>query len=264
MSSLIIPESIFQLQVQDFSNQFQLMAPNKLQTQIQLVGNLTMRNKIINGLGTSTFLSGTIGDVMTIFNIYIESNETWCTCMETTTCAGLYGIYAEFDFDTLGVNDFTAIMTIPGLRSGCMPVDSSRQSSLECFFNQTCINTIIHYLATPDTNFTAMTSLPSSRFGVTSTVDSIVSQLMVERWGFSMSYDKYFAECAPSSCTYLTTTRNDFLYLLTTLIGLLGGLCTGLAIVVPLAIRFIRRQPTTNAPEIVPRVPCEYIFASSR
>lgn len=216
----------------------------------------------MNGLGTNIFLAGIIGDITTIFNIYIQSNGTWCTCMEVPICSGLYGIYAEFDFDTLGVNDFTPIMTIPGLSSGCMPVDSGRQSSLQCFFNQTCINAIIHYLATPDANFTAMAPLLSSRFHVTATVDSIVNQLMVEEWGFSVSYDKYYAECAPSSCSYSRTTRHGLLYLLNTLVGLLGGLCTGLAIAVPPIVRSIRKQRNTNAIELVPRVPCKYILAS--
>ena len=263
MSSFVIPESVVQLQVQDLNNQTQLMAPNTLQAQLQLISNLTMRNKIMNGLGTSTFITGVIGYITMVFNIYIQNNGTWCTCMEDTICSGLYGIYTEFDFNTLGVNDFTAIMTIPGLSSGCMPVDSSRQSSLECFFNQTCINAIIPYLATPDANFTAMNPLLSSRFDVNSEVDSIVSQLMVEEWGFSISYDKYYTKCAPLTCTYSRATRNSFGYVLTTFISLLGGLCTGLAIVVPLIIRSIRRPPKTNSMETVPRVPCEYISSSA-
>ncbi|CAF1245633.1 unnamed protein product [Rotaria sordida] len=64
---------------------------------------------------------------------------------------------------------------------------------------------------------------------------------MVEDWSVQQSYDEYFRQCSPISCIYLKTIRPNFLEVLKTIIGLLGGLCTILLIVIPLIVGFIRQ-----------------------
>lgn len=258
MSSFVISESVLGLKVQAFLDQFRLTTLNTLTMNIQLISSIIMRNKIINGLGTGIYLAGYPGLMAAVPNTYVNEDEILCDCSRNLTCFGPLGIYEQFNVITDGINDFMATMIIPGLSSGCIQVDACLHSSLECFFNQTCVNTIVPYVKTSNANFTAMSPLRLSRFYLNSTIDSIVDELMVEEWKPNVSYDKYYAACAPVSCTYLSDTRHHFLYVINTIIGLLGGLCTGLGIVVPLIVGFIRR-PKTNAVNPVPRVPCEYL-----
>ena len=136
-------------------------------------------------------------------------------------------------------------LTLPGLVIGCSPLDGVRLSTLECFFSSKCIANITRYLeyytemdGSPPLNFTPPTSssmaMPPmnrsapSRFAVTTPIGTLITELFIERWSNTSSYDAYFAACAPIECRYEYATRNDLLYVVTTLLGLYGGLTVSL------------------------------------
>jgi hypothetical protein len=150
-----------------------------------------------------------------------------------------------------------------------MPVDACLLSSLECFFNQSCVNGIFPYQKMIDGviwNFTALNSnntLKPSRFNINSSIKSIVDKLMVEEWFIQEQdlYEKYFQQCAPVICTYLTNVYPDFLNVLNVFVGLLGGLCSGLHLIVLPVVKFIRKRlfpPSTNSElSQSPSISCE-------
>jgi hypothetical protein len=82
----------------------------------------------------------------------------------------------------------------------------------------------------------------------------MVDELMVEEWLTQEVYEKYFEQCAPNSCTYLKKVDPDFLSVLNTLIGLLGGLCSALSFIIPPVVKFIRKRwwPPPANPESSP------------
>lgn len=258
LSPFVVSEYVLQSQVQTFQQQFQSTIFQTLQMNIELISNIISHNDIMNGLGTAIYMAGSAGRMTTVFNIYVLENGTWCTCMEDVDCYGSSGIYQQFDVDTFGVNDFNATILIPGLSSGCMPVDACLHSTLECFFNQTCVNEIVSYLNTSNANFTAMSPSSLNHFNISSTIVSIVNELMIDEWKLNVSYDKYFATCAPLSCTFSTVVYHNFFYVLSTLIGLLGGLCTGMGTVVPYIVGLIQR-PRTNTTSPKPHISCELL-----
>ncbi|CAF1255155.1 unnamed protein product, partial [Adineta steineri] len=49
----------------------------------------------------------------------------------------------------------------------------------------------------------------------------------------------YYNECQPSKCSYSYETKNSAIYIITTVIGLVGGLITVLKLIVPRAVRLI-------------------------
>jgi len=67
---------------------------------------------------------------------------------------------------------------------------------------------------------------------------------MVEKWNLSTMYDEYYNECAPIECMYTEKSRNSVLYIVTTLIGLVGGLVTVLKMIAPLIVKLVRRKQT--------------------
>ena len=73
-----------------------------------------------------------------------------------------------------------------------------------------------------------------------STVQDLVDQLMIDTWNSSTMYNQYYNECQPAQCTYSYETRNDLVFIITTLIGLVGGLTTSLKIVIPRLVKLIR------------------------
>jgi hypothetical protein len=59
---------------------------------------------------------------------------------------------------------------------------------------------------------------PNTRIG------EIIENLLVENWNTFISFEKYFSACAPQLCTYSYEKRENFIFILTTLFSLFGGL----------------------------------------
>jgi hypothetical protein len=269
ISSRVLFESDFQLEVDVIINQFKLRIANTFKTQMELVSRVIMSNQLMNGLGTSNTLAFGFNDfkrhIEVWFYTYSLFDEVtfWCDCIASPVCKGVSGFYHDVNVHPSTNPPTMLIMSIPGLRSGCMPVDAILSSSLECFYNQDCVNTIIPYLRIP-TNFIAMDKLAASRFPINSTIEAIVDELMVEDWNFNVSFDRYYNHCAPASCTYSKKEQRRFLYVLFTLISLLGGLCTGLGVILPPVVRSIRLiRSTANSVSTV-RISSEYIVSAFR
>ena len=132
---------------------------------------------------------------------------------------------------------------VPGFYVGCYVIESSLQSTLECFYDQTCLSTIQSFGSSPiEMNVKALDSSLPSQYHVNSTIQDLINDLMVEQWNISEDHNNYYAECQPARCTYTYSARNDAIYIIVTLIGLLGGLITVLKIIVPLLVQSIRKR----------------------
>lgn len=203
-----------------------------------------MRDLTNNNLLFSSFSTELLIETSTQNRLIALMPKTFndCSCALDYSCTTPLAVYAilieEIAFE------------IPGLKSGCYIVEALVQSSLECFYNQTCVDQLqasIDYSSS--SQMIAMTPGVLTRYTVNSTVNKILDHLMVETWNWSVLYPNYFNECRPVACTYTYKTRNDALYTVTTLIGLLGGLVNVLKICVPYTvvigfylIRCIKRQ----------------------
>ncbi len=62
---------------------------------------------------------------------------------------------------------------------------------------------------------------------------------MIEKWNVSTTYETYYNECRPTQCTYNLETKNDIIYIFTTLFGIAGGLITVLKVIVPRLVKLI-------------------------
>ena len=142
-------------------------------------------------------------------------------------------------------------MKIPGFLVGCLPVSGILSSTLKCFHSQTCVDELSSYLS-PTERFSAMMLAEKSRYRSNSTVKSIVDNLMVEDWMTNISFDNYYARCAPASCTYSKIHRHSLMFVLTQLMSVLSGLTLALGLMIPAAVRFIR-QPISYLPS--PQIP---------
>ncbi|CAF4239198.1 unnamed protein product, partial [Rotaria sordida] len=94
-----------------------------------------------------------------------------------------------------------------------------------------------------------------SRFKPNSTVQEIVNELMVEEWLTNISYEKYYAQCAPVQCIYSKLEKQDLVNVLTNVISLHGGLTLTLRFIIARIVRFIRRKKD-NEPSS--RISCTY------
>ena len=91
-------------------------------------------------------------------------------------------------------------------------------------------------------NVTPLDPNLSNRFLPTTKLDEIISQLLIEEWIYKTDIEVYFEQCKPKVCTYTYIARFEIIYVITTVIGLFGGLSVILRLIVPFSIKNIMQQ----------------------
>ena len=135
------------------------------------------------------------------------------------------------------------IFTVPGFYTGCYPIEALLQSTLQCFYDESCIQQLQMYL--PISSSVQIQPLNSSlliNYVDDSPINDILENLMIEQWNVSVMHESYYDECAPAKCMYSYETRNDIVYIVTTIFGLVGGLVTVLKFLIPIVVKFLRRK----------------------
>jgi hypothetical protein len=240
VSASVTPLELFQSQAQSSVLQFISSTTNGFLSSLNLIRSTTQGNALLSGL-LSNFVTDVPADNPDIYTYPEEYSG--CNCQSSATCVE--------DSTFLDFPDYTVLFTVPGFYTGCYAVEALLQSTLQCFYNQTCIDQLLLYLGSPSSmNITALQSSMPSRYFENSTIQDLLDQLMVEQWNSSSIYDNYYDECQPAQCIYTYQTRNDLIYIITTLIGLVGGLITVLKLVVPRVVTFVRRKFVLPRPEI--------------
>ena len=119
-------------------------------------------------------------------------------------------------------------LPIKGLKMGCTPSESFLSSTLECFYDISCISLIQQQMSNVNTmNATDVPVLVytnTSRFSTNSTISELVQNLFTEKWSRSINYSAYFYQCSPVLCSYTYIQQFNPLYTVTVLLGLFGGL----------------------------------------
>ena len=134
------------------------------------------------------------------------------------------------------------VFIIPGMHVGCTPFQAFSGSTLECFFDPACLNVTAGHISTlPSSAWPKpLNPLLPSHFSRKATISEILAPQMVEEWSNARNFTNYYGICAPSECTYTFKQRNEPLYVLTTLIGLFGGLIVSLRILAPMIVQLFR------------------------
>lgn len=138
--------------------------------------------------------------------------------------------------------------SVPNFYTGCFVIQSVLQSTLQCFFNQTCLDAVQTEIAS---NYSINISILDSaltRYPPQTIIAELVDALMIEQWGRQSYYEHYFSQCAPKTCSYTYSSRSSFVYVFTRLIGLIGGLTTVLRVTFKVLVGWIRSRMAQVAP----------------
>ena len=111
------------------------------------------------------------------------------------------------------------------------------QSDLHCFYDDLCLQQLINSLKLPIN--TSSLSNSTSKYQVNTTLQEIISNLMVEQWNNQSFYQDYFNQCQPDECTATYVHRGNVPYIITTMTGLIGGLTKVYMFVIPLLGKLI-------------------------
>ncbi|UJR34132.1 hypothetical protein I4U23_021539 [Adineta vaga] len=146
-------------------------------------------------------------------------------------------------------------ISIIGLKMGCLPSESFRLSTLECFYNQSCLNLLHQY--TNNENSSIPLSTNFSSFLPNTTINELISHSFTEKWSKNPNYSSYYNQCLPSLCSYTYVAKFNVLYIITLFLSLQGGLTLVLTWICPKIIRIIlkiyhyyrRRRRTSVHPD---------------
>ncbi|CAF1140639.1 unnamed protein product [Adineta ricciae] len=134
----------------------------------------------------------------------------------------------------------TVFFIVPGFYIGCYIIESLLQSDLRCFYDQSCLTQLLFYISpSAPLNLIALDKSLLVRSFVNSTIENLMNQLMVEQWTPSPMFENYYSECMPTKCAYTIETKSTIIYIITVVIGLIGGLTTALKLIVPRLVQFI-------------------------
>lgn len=248
LTSLITIETLFpnhfEIEISDEIEQLQMSIIAELHQIDSLTSLYLTQNRLVSTLRTNFFVQSIPGvdEYISYSAIYPDQFNEDCVCEYTFKCTYPSGFYQEFHpiipGETLALNQ-TPSFLVPGMKVGCTTKDSLSQSTLECFFDQTCLNTIASLSST--------TQRPSSlnaisHFHPNTTINEIFEQLMLESLNARISFDDYYRSCSPQICTYSYSKRFSLVYILTTITSLIGGLTAIFRILSPLLVQFILRK----------------------
>ncbi|CAF3580789.1 unnamed protein product [Adineta steineri] len=229
ISTAVTPLELFQSQVLTFIDQFNSSITNNFLRSFDLIRSTTHTNALFSALRTN-YNFHVLNDTK---ELYLRPlNYSDCDCSVSPTCVEQISIFHD--------RSETILLNISGLYTGCYMVEALLQSTLEFFYSQTCISQLgQHFRPFPTMNIRPLNASSKTKYSVHSTVQHLLNQLMIEEWNANDKYENYYNKCQPIECSYSYETRNGIVYIITALLGLVGGLITVLKIVVPRMVKFI-------------------------
>ena len=148
------------------------------------------------------------------------------------------GLYPNCTSEALFFRENSSeLVSIKGFKVGCTPSESFLASTLECYYDLSCVNSIRTY--TNRMLPLAILESPINTSHINSTIAELIDDLFINRWSTAMNFSAYFHQCSPLSCSYAFTQQFSLLYAATVVLGLQGGLAIVLKWICPQIILFI-------------------------
>ncbi|CAF0734638.1 unnamed protein product [Adineta steineri] len=219
ISTLMINLDLFEKETNASLNEFQSTLPNSFLNSLQIIRGLMQGNGFVSAYSTNWYyITKNINlDSMLFFKPQYYGSDM-CNCATLSTCTQSSTPY------------------IKGYLVGCTPLESLLQSTLECLYEQSCIDLLTTYLNMSLPNHLVPLNKSETRFSLNDTVDSIVEKMFVETCLSNVSYNQFFEECKPDYCSVTLVEPGSFIIVITTILGLYGGLTTFLKLVVPFLV----------------------------
>lgn len=145
--------------------------------------------------------------------VYQQTDSSPLYSCRSGDCQVMSGIYDPVDVSILYIDSIFMQpyqshlqMSIPGYIAACYPVQSLLFSTLECFYDQSCINNLTSFISFVSVDqgddrpyFMALKTSTnnSDNLILNRTIETIVNNLMFESWTTtSISYENYYAAFA--------------------------------------------------------------------
>ncbi|CAF0868541.1 unnamed protein product [Adineta steineri] len=234
-SSQVIAQESFENQLNSSIEDWKLSTTNTFKRTIQLIQRIYQGNQLISSIHTGGLLVDENSEVY----VYPETHKG-CNCILSPSCYSTVAIYSEIrDYVYLGDP-----YLVPNLFYGCYLTQSLLVSTLECFYNLSCMLTIDKdFSSSVPFNFSA---LDPDLNEYNETIEMIINRLMVDKWLSTVSFSSYYKKCLPLSCTYQYDGRNNIFINITTITSIFGGLSFALKLLIMISLEFINKILSNN------------------
>ncbi|CAF1152540.1 unnamed protein product [Adineta steineri] len=199
---------------------------------LELIRGMYSNNVFISAFGTnwSPVLRWEVPNA----KVYMQPqqyNMSSCNCATSKACVETMKLRLES----------RSPWAVPGMLSGCLPLDSMLESTLECLYDQTCIDKISDALDS-SIRYTPLIA-DHTRFHPINIMklDNITNQFFIEKWSESVSFEAYFNACHTDKCSYTISKRFNIGYISSTVITFYGGLSVGLTLTIPLVFKIVQK-----------------------
>ena len=238
-SQVLSPQS-FQTQINLIIEDFKRTVPESFQRTLNLIKTNFEINQFITPMNSAFDFQ------IPPFGIFIRTpGYSWRReddCSSDRKCTFCYSTSLNECYQNIIINVNETQYIIPGMFQTWFPLQSLLMSTLECFYNETCLSQIkqlINSTVSP-TNFII---LKSSSLLISNNqyhrIDSLANNLFIQSWNNESSFESYFNQCHPLTCQYTIQTRFNFIYIVTTIIGLIGGINLVLSLLLPFIIKLM-------------------------
>jgi hypothetical protein len=230
-STSVVSQTSFESEINSSIDEFRSSLPTNFLLSLSLIRDTTHANALLSTLQNNyrIYVRENTSQTSTYPKIYDD-----CNCASSVACISQSSIY---DYSS-GISLFD----VPGFYTGCYVIESLLQSTLQCFYDQQCVDHLLHQISLTPRIEVASLDESLSKYSANLTIQKLVDNLMIEEWNYSSSFENYYNQCQPIKCIHTLETNNDIIYIATTLFGISGGLITVLKIIIPRLIKLIRKK----------------------
>ena len=195
-------------------------------------------NQFVSALATNFFLGYPISDFGSWSTPQMAPRiSDDCSCMRMAGCPRPATVN-----DTRG-----EAVRVPGMIADCLVVDATLASTLECYYDRACVS-LLH--GSDSASVKLLSSNGNTYFSRNSTVQALLDKIFIDDLNIEIRFDLFYGQCQPAYCSYSYSHRFDKIFVVTTLIGVFGGLSLLLRHAVRLsamaALRFRKKGRTTQ------------------
>jgi hypothetical protein len=244
VSASVVPQTLFESETQSLIDQFRSSSTNNFLLSLATIRDTTQANALFSALQNNYRIDIKLAETEININPILYNG---CRCSASSTC--IFPSFVDFSRPS------SVLFDMPNFYRGCNVIESLLQSTLECFYNQQCIDGLQRQISSsPSVSVTALDkSLPSVYF-MDSTIGELLNNLMIEQWNVSPIFENYYNACHPIKCTYTLEMNNNLIYIITTLFGIAGGLITVLQFVVPQLVKLVRKKTQQQQQAIIGKI----------
>ena len=233
VSSRVISRQLFESQVNESINNWQSSTTQRFLSTIQLTEVMHFGNQLLNNWAREEIYMNGDSVAIAFYPIYFNN----CSCAVSRICRVVLSIYRLSNV----IGAPILLFSIPNFFTGCLPVDSLLQSTLECFYNLSCMIEIDQHVYSPRGAAFNFSALDPNRNWPNEIVKSIVNKLLIDFWNTNISFAAFYKQCAPLICTYEYIGRNNLFSVIVTIIGVVGGLSLGFKIPILVILRLVEK-----------------------